>query len=230
MTRSYSNAHSGSRTRRRARSSHRATGSSIASHSKSFTAAGILKLWEQKKLRSTMRRQVRDRPSQADRRSDGSTGAVAHGRYRPRWSRRWLLLRALPSRPPNSFFARTSAAAGDRCQYAFRKLSPPARLDRPVDRSRPAGAGTALDQAGDHRRRRPDGGSSRLAAFAARSLRARPHSQAPHRTASRHPRRRTAGCAGAGRRLCQHRQRPCALLRPACAGCETQRAVGRKSA
>ena len=154
----------------------------VASHSKSFTAAGIMKLREQGKLR------LDDPAGQFvdGLHRDGRTGhdratALAQRGADPRRRR----CRPVP-RPP-AVFQRTGArrgpqeAADHRARLALQILQPRLRAGRPDHRGDHRRAVPRLDHARDHRRRGPHRDRTRHAVAARHAVRARPQRTHPAR-------------------------------------------------
>ena len=206
----------------------------VASHSKSFTAAGILKLREQGRLKLD---------DAAGQYVDGLHPAVARATIAQLLSHTAGLIRdgadAGQFRRPAAVSQRRASCRADlkrpldhRAQHALQIFQPRLRAARP-------------DHRGDHRRALTPNGSSarsstpaglnetaaRHAAAARHAVRARPHGPhpaRPPRSSSRATTRPTRSMPAG--RLRQHGRRHRALFRAALAERAQQRAVGREPA
>ena len=188
----------------------------VASHSKSFTAAGIMKLREQRRLKlddaagdyvEGLHRDVA-RATIAQLLSH-TAGIIRDGEDAGQFlDRRPYLNEARAAR-------RAQAAARHRARHAHEILQPrlrPARLDHQGDHRR---AVRQVDQARDRRRRRAEGNDARHAAQARHAVRARPHRTHPARPPPRHSGRQPVQRDRRGGRLRQHGRRHRALFRAA---------------
>ena len=173
----------------------------IASHSKSFTAAGIMKLRERASCGSTIpigaicqgpaSASRARRPSRSCSRTAPASPATAptpdsSSIAGPISTRRscWRICSMPPAIEPNTRFKYSNHGFG------LLGLVIEAITGEPYSR---------LDQARDRRCRRPARDRARHAARQGRAVRARPHAQAAARPAPGHPRRQSRPRDGAGR-------------------------------
>ena len=187
----------------------------VASHSKSFTATGIMRLVESRKLRlDAPGRQIRVRTARAHRLHDAAAVAVARRRRASRRSRQRAMgfAAAVPRRRGPARRSEDGAHARARC--AFQIFQSRIRSARARHR---IGDGYAVLEVDTPRGDR----TGRTHAYAAGRTRWRAHAdeQRLHRAHAVRPaagRSRSADpCARLGHRLRQHRRRPRALLQPA---------------
>ena len=129
----------------------------VASHSKSFTAAGHHEAARAGQAQARRHgRTVCFRASSGGRARDDRAAALAHRGTDPRRRRRRPVPRPAAVLQCARAGRRPEAAAGHRSRLALQVFQPRLRADRPDHRGDHGRAVSRLDQARDHRRRGPD--------------------------------------------------------------------------
>ena len=173
----------------------------IASHSKSFTSAGIMKLRERASVAARRSgRAICQRAASASRRNHSRASALAQRRPHPRRRRCRAVHRPQALSERQGADGRAAIGAGHRPQHPLQIFQPWLRAARSGDRSNYPGAVSGLDRTRDRRCRRFARDHRRHAARQKPAVCARPYAADSNRPAPRRARRQCDPCDHAGGR------------------------------